>query len=219
MILMIFLSLALLALAAEGGGRGTRVAMDPKTEKDIYTVNGRTELWQDVVLQIQDNWCIGIGFYGSRYVLMNIWPWAGHTHNSFLEVALGTGVVGLVICTLFVGHVARAIWRTRDGLLLGTATYCMIIGNTNPIIFYPCLQMFVLMVVLIGSSSQKPQRKTKERDKGNVHDRARVVRAYLAKHPEIVTEPFPSYAPEASPREMRHMWRREYISRKSLRKL
>ena len=154
-----------------GGGRGTRVAMDPKTEKDIYTVNGRTELWQDVVLQIQDNWCIGIGFYGSRYVLMNIWPWAGHTHNSFLEVALGTGVVGLVICTLFVGHVARAIWRTRDGLLLGTATYCMIIGNTNPIIFYPCLQMFVLMVVLIGSSSQKPQRKTKERDKGNVHDR------------------------------------------------
>ena len=79
--------------------------MDPKTEKDIYTLNGRTELWWDVVLLVQENWCIGVGFYGSRYVLMNTWPWAGHTHNSFLEVALGTGVVGLVICTLFVGHV------------------------------------------------------------------------------------------------------------------
>ena len=38
-------------------------------------------------------------------------------------------------------------------------------------------------------------------DKGNVHDRARVVRAYLAKHPEIVTEPFPSHAPEINPDE------------------
>jgi transposase len=38
-------------------------------------------------------------------------------------------------------------------------------------------------------------------DKGNVHDRARVVRAYLARHPEIVTEPLPSDAPEANPDE------------------
>jgi transposase len=38
-------------------------------------------------------------------------------------------------------------------------------------------------------------------DKGNVHDRARVVRAYLAEHPEVVTEPFPSYAPETNPDE------------------
>jgi transposase len=38
-------------------------------------------------------------------------------------------------------------------------------------------------------------------DKGDIHDRSRVVRAYLAGHPEVVTEPFPSYAPEANPDE------------------
>jgi transposase len=38
-------------------------------------------------------------------------------------------------------------------------------------------------------------------DKGNIHDRSRVVRAYLAGHPEIVTEQFPSYAPETNPDE------------------
>jgi transposase len=38
-------------------------------------------------------------------------------------------------------------------------------------------------------------------DKGNVHDRARVVRAYLAEYPETVTEPLPSYAPETNPDE------------------
>jgi len=39
-------------------------------------------------------------------------------------------------------------------------------------------------------------------DRGNVHDRSKVVRAYLAEHPEIVTEKFPGYAPETNPDEM-----------------
>ena len=38
-------------------------------------------------------------------------------------------------------------------------------------------------------------------DRGNIHDRSKVVRAYLAEHPEIVTEEFPGYAPEANPDE------------------
>ena len=39
-------------------------------------------------------------------------------------------------------------------------------------------------------------------DRGNIHDRSRVVRAYLAGHPEVVTEKLPSYAPETNPDEM-----------------
>lgn len=39
-------------------------------------------------------------------------------------------------------------------------------------------------------------------DRGNVHDRSKVVRAYLAEQPRIVTEKFPSYAPETNPDEM-----------------
>lgn len=39
-------------------------------------------------------------------------------------------------------------------------------------------------------------------DRGNVHDRSKVVRAYLANHPEVVTEKFPGYAPETNPDEM-----------------
>jgi transposase len=38
-------------------------------------------------------------------------------------------------------------------------------------------------------------------DRGNVHDRSRAVRAYLAEHPAIETEPLPGYAPEANPDE------------------
>jgi transposase len=39
-------------------------------------------------------------------------------------------------------------------------------------------------------------------DRGNIHDRSKVVRAYLAGHPEVVTEKLPSYAPETNPDEM-----------------
>src|SRR4051794_36379489 len=39
-------------------------------------------------------------------------------------------------------------------------------------------------------------------DRGNIHDRSKVVRAYLARHPEIETEKLPGYAPETNPDEM-----------------
>ncbi len=38
-------------------------------------------------------------------------------------------------------------------------------------------------------------------DRSNIHDRARVVRAYLSEHPEIRTEKLPAYAPETNPDE------------------
>jgi transposase len=38
-------------------------------------------------------------------------------------------------------------------------------------------------------------------DQSRIHERSGVVRSYLAKHPEIVTEEFPGYAPEANPDE------------------
>lgn len=38
-------------------------------------------------------------------------------------------------------------------------------------------------------------------DGSNLHSRSRLVKAYLARHPEIVAETLPSYAPEANPDE------------------
>ena len=42
-------------------------------------------------------------------------------------------------------------------------------------------------------------------DRGNVHDKSKAVRAFLAEHPSIQTEKFPSYTPEANPDE--GVWR------------
>ena len=48
-------------------------------------------------------------------------------------------------------------------------------------------------------------------DRGNIHDRAKVVQDYLARHPEIVTERFPAYAPELNPEEL--VWQHTKYSR------
>jgi len=38
-------------------------------------------------------------------------------------------------------------------------------------------------------------------DQSKIHERSGAVKRYLAKHPEIVTEDFPGYAPETNPDE------------------
>ena len=43
-------------------------------------------------------------------------------------------------------------------------------------------------------------------DKSRIHSRSKVVRAYLAEHPEIVVVDFPGYAPELNPDEMVWGW-------------
>lgn len=43
-------------------------------------------------------------------------------------------------------------------------------------------------------------------DGGNVHDKAKVVKQYLAEHPEIVTHRLPAYAPELNPDELVWSW-------------
>lgn len=43
-------------------------------------------------------------------------------------------------------------------------------------------------------------------DRGPVHKKSSVVRAYLAEHPEIVTEELPTYAPELNPDELVWSW-------------
>lgn len=43
-------------------------------------------------------------------------------------------------------------------------------------------------------------------DRGSVHYKSKVVRAYLGKHPEIVAEDLPAYAPDINPDELVWNW-------------
>ena len=122
------------------------------TDRDISTFDGRTDVWAHVTHLIQDRWISGVGFYASRNYIMNYIDWgATHSHNSFLEVALCTGIIGTVIFLIFVGYTILAVWRinTNDDLLLGIIIYDIFLGSLESVIFSPTLPMFILMIVMI----------------------------------------------------------------------
>ncbi|MHC5537730.1 O-antigen ligase family protein [Singulisphaera rosea] len=126
--------------------------------EDFYTVSGRMDLWQFSWPIILDQWMTGIGFYGSRYLLLPRWFWAGHTHNSFVEVALCLGLLGLVILCVFIGISVWKALKTSDRLLVSMLVYTGIIGNINPIIFDPTLPMFYLLLALSLSANTAAKR-------------------------------------------------------------
>ena len=138
----------------------SKTTLDSDAERDIYSLDGRTEMWSGVILLIEQHWHTGVGFYGSRYLLVKDWPWAGQAHNSILEVALATGIIGMLFYILFISHVVRMIWRTRSTLLLGMFVYCILAGITGLSILHPCIPMFVLMVALIDSEHAPQPRLT-----------------------------------------------------------
>jgi transposase len=62
------------------------------------------------------------------------------------------------------------------------------------------------VVAFLKLLRQQLRRFTVVWDRNQIHSRSKVVRAYLAEHPEIVVEDFPGYAPELNPDELVWCW-------------
>jgi O-antigen ligase len=131
------------------------VALKPLLTDDVSTLNSRTELWSGSLKHVLAQPILGTGYYASRYVLIKDFQWAGHAHNSFLEVQITTGLVGLLILLAFVGYVLKESLATRNALLVGVTLYCLIQGMLNPLFFNPGLVMFVLTIALLNAATKK----------------------------------------------------------------
>jgi transposase len=64
----------------------------------------------------------------------------------------------------------------------------------------------VEVVAFLEAVRRRLRRFTVVWDRNQIHSRSKVVRAYLAKHPEIVAEDLPGYAPELNPDELVWCW-------------
>jgi hypothetical protein len=127
----------------------------PLVSDDLFTLNSRTELWSKTLTYICAQPILGTGYFGSRYLLIKEFPWAGHAHNSFLEVQLTTGLIGLLILCGFLLLVAKEIFTTRNVLLIGVTLYCLIQGMVNPVLFSPGLGMFAVTLALIYAGMRR----------------------------------------------------------------
>lgn len=118
---------------------------------DVPTLNSRTELWAKSLSHVAAQPLLGTGYYASRYLLVKDFEWGGHAHNSFLEVQMTTGVIGLLMLVAFVLYAFKEILTTRNALLLGVTLYCLIQGTLNPLLFYPGLAMFVITIAVLNA--------------------------------------------------------------------
>jgi O-antigen ligase len=118
---------------------------------DVPTLNSRTDLWARSLSHVQSRPILGTGYYASRYLLVKDFEWAGHAHNSFLEVQMTTGVIGLLMLFAFVLYAFKEILTTRNAFLLGVTLYCLIQGTLNPLLFYPGLAMFVITIAVLNA--------------------------------------------------------------------
>jgi len=127
----------------------------PLVTDDLFTLNSRTELWSKTLTYISAQPILGAGYFASRYLLIKDFSWAGHAHNSFLEVQLTTGLIGLGILCAFLLLIVKEVFTTRNALLVGVTLYCLIQGMVNPIFFNPGLAMFAITLAVMHAELRK----------------------------------------------------------------
>ncbi len=118
---------------------------------DAFTLNGRVGLWSYVLSQVPDHPLLGVGYYSTRSYVLNAFPFAGHTHNSGIEVLFSTGVVGAGLFILFLCLWVFALVTTADPMLVGISPIVLIEGSLNPILFTPSIGMFLMLLVLLNA--------------------------------------------------------------------
>jgi O-antigen ligase len=126
---------------------------------DIYTFDGRTDLWSFAIGKALETPVLGVGYFNTRLVLLPVFSFAGQTHNSLIEVFLGTGIFGLMIALLFVAQCIRAALVTKSRLLVGLLIALMIESMLNPELFTPSLPMFLLTVGVIDACALRRGRR------------------------------------------------------------
>ncbi len=113
---------------------------------DTGSLNGRDVIWSFTLEKIMDQPLMGYSYAGSRFVLLDRFPHAGHAHNATLDIFLTTGIIGVSVYVLFVVYSAYLTYRSRDLQVAGMSLYCMMHGLLNPLHFVPGFAMFFLML-------------------------------------------------------------------------
>jgi hypothetical protein len=88
--------------------------------KEVFTTfSGRMAFWPEVLKKIWEAPIFGHGFYASQRVIWDI----SSVDNTYLEVMLGTGIIGLILLCLPILSIIINLWKSRpwkNGFSLGS---------------------------------------------------------------------------------------------------
>lgn len=131
--------------------------IDDIAPPDVVTLNGRTDVWEFCLPLVQERPWIGYGYYSSRDLLLDQFKWAGHSHNSYLEVTLSMGFGGLAICLGLIGYAGHLAWRTKNVWLGGTLGYVSTVAMLDPQLMTPTVPMVIILVAAAHARMRETQ--------------------------------------------------------------
>lgn len=118
----------------------SKVSRSGKIE-EIYNLTGRTEVWDFVVDEITRSPALGYGYGCSRYVLAR-YPGSSsddfqprHAHNLWLDIAVATGLIGMLVCAGMALQQLAGMVRSPSALPDLTLIFVLVAGLTEPLLF------------------------------------------------------------------------------------
>jgi len=127
-----------------------------QSAQEVESLNGRADLWEGSLSLLRRQPLIGYGYQGSRQLLLDIMPWAGHAHNALMEALLDLGILGASLIWLPVGLCFfRSLTAPRNqhgdrawcqAVILGVVTF-MIVNSMGDASFAgtPTFDVFLMM--------------------------------------------------------------------------
>ncbi len=151
-------SIALFAFAcgffAVRGADVLTVASRSGTQEEIYNVTGRTEFWPFVLKQIGESPLWGYGYGCSRHALYDFngnsyeMGQLHHAHNTFLNVMLTTGIVGVLILAVMYLSLFDGVLCHRQLFPALVLTILVIAGLTESLLFGPMPRTHTVLWIL-----------------------------------------------------------------------
>jgi exopolysaccharide production protein ExoQ len=97
------------------------------------TFTGRTDIWRIVLDAVWQKPLLGFGYAAATSNFIQLEPAAGHAHNGYLDVMLGTGITGLAVLVFLILSVTiRGIRRVK--MSAGRETDCFMLLLSFPIL-------------------------------------------------------------------------------------
>lgn len=121
---------------------------------DIATLNGRTPLWAKSAGIVAENPLLGVGYYASRFYLMDSHFFAGHAHNAYVETALGIGLVGLALLLAIFFIAVKLSVSSGNAVLTAIVVLCGLGSLFNPLILASNPHTFILLVMVLVVAEQ-----------------------------------------------------------------
>ncbi|WP_129127853.1 O-antigen ligase family protein [Geomonas oryzae] len=96
--------------------------MRGQSSEHFTSLTGRTLFWPLVLDQVYKSPIVGHGFYASQFMLFGV----PSVDNTYLEVLLGLGIIGLAAFSIVVASVTYNIWLSRHKACTGSLEHRLI---------------------------------------------------------------------------------------------